>query len=84
MSGGSTSEKRSEPSGRGAGKWEDRFRKQVEANNLLSDKLRKTRVAATKVITDMQKAYQLQLTELINAQAEAQTLKLALGEKDES
>ena len=69
MSGGSISEKIKESSGRGAGKWEDRLHKQVEANNLLSDKLRRTRAAATKVIKDMQKAYSLQTTELIRAQA---------------
>ena len=70
-------------SGRGAGKWEDRFRKQVEANNLLSDKMRNLRTRASEMIARLQTAYSLQTTELINTQVEVQTLKLALGEENE-
>ncbi len=69
MNGGITSEKPSAPSGRGTGKWEDRFHKQVEANNLLSEKLRNLRTKASEMIAGLQTAYSLQTTELIKAQA---------------
>jgi len=84
VSGGNISDKIKESSGKDIDRWKEKFHKQVEANNLLSDKLRRTRMAAKKVIIDMQQAYQLQLTKLITTQAEVVTLKAALGEKDES
>jgi len=53
--GGSTFDGQKETSGRGtesmkAGKWEERYKKQVEANNLLHEKLRSTRQQAMRVI----------------------------------
>ncbi len=78
MSGGSTSGTPSAPSGRGTGKWESRFHKQVEANNLLSDKLRNLRTKASEMIARLQTAYSLQMTELIKAQ-----VRIAELEKEE-
>lgn len=75
MSGGSISEKIKESSGRGAGKWEDRFHKQVEANNLLSDKLRELRVRASRAIKGLQQAYSEQTTELVKAQVRVAELE---------
>ena len=69
MSGGSISEEESETSGRGAGKWESRFHKQVEANNLLSEKLRGQRGSAFRVIERMKKENSKMLTKLINSEA---------------
>ncbi len=75
MSGGNTSDIVSETSGRGTGKWEERFHKQVEANNLLSDKLRDLRTRASKIIAGMQQAYSLQTTELVIAQVRVAELE---------
>jgi len=75
VSGGSISEKIKESSGRGAGKWEDRFHKQVEANNLLSDKLRELRTRASQVVRSMQEAYSKQTTELVKAQVRVAELE---------
>ena len=82
MSGGNISEEESETSGRGAGKWENRFRKQVEANNLLSDKLRNLRTKASEMIAKLQTAYSLQTTELIKTQVRIAELEQMLGEAD--
>lgn len=75
MSGGSISEKIKESSGRGFGKWEERFHKQVEANNLLSDKLRELRTRASKAVAQLQQAYSLQTTELVKAQVRVAELE---------
>ncbi len=80
MSGGSISDKIKESSGRGTGKWEERFHKQVEANNLLSDKLRELRTRASKYVAALQEAYSKQTTELVKAQVRVAELE----RKDES
>ena len=75
MSGGSISDKIKESSGRGTGKWEERFHKQVEANNLLSVKLRNLRTRASEMIARLQTAYSLQTTELLKAQVRVAELE---------
>lgn len=40
-----------------AAKWESRFHKQVEANNLLSDKLRDMRKLGQQIIASLQEGY---------------------------
>ena len=75
MSGGSISDKIKESSGRGTGKWEERFHRQVEANNLLSDKLRELRTRASRVVKGMQEAYSKQTTELVKAQVRVAELE---------
>lgn len=75
MSGGSISEKIKESSGKGAGKWEERFHKQVEANNLLSDKLRELRIRASRAVKGLQEAYSAQTTELVKAQVRVAELE---------
>jgi len=82
VSGGSISDTPSETSGRGTGKWESRFHKQVDANNLLSDKLRDLRTRASKIIAKLQTAYSLQTTELIKAQVRVAELEQIIGEED--
>ena len=82
MSGGNISDTPSVPSGRGTGKWESRFHKQVEANNHLSDKLRELRTRASKMIAQLQTAYSLQTTQLIKAQVRVAELEQKLGEED--
>ena len=79
MSGGSISDTPSETSGRGAGKWEERFRKQRQANNLLSEKLRDLRTRASHMIAKLQGAYSLQTTELIKAQVRIAELEQSLS-----
>lgn len=82
MSGGSISEKIKEGSGRGAGKWESRYHKQIDTNNLLSERLRKLRTQAKKVVGELQGAYSLKVTELIKAEARIMELEKMLGEDD--
>ena len=65
-----------------AAKWEKRFNKQVEANNLLSDKLRKTRKVGQDMIGTLQQAYSEKVTECINLQMQVQTLENALVQEE--
>lgn len=60
-------------------KWEKRYDKQVQANNLLSDKLRETRKRGQKMIDTLKQAYSLKVTEVINLKHRVQTLEIALN-----
>lgn len=66
-----------------AAKWEDRHAKQVQANNLLSDKLRETRKVGQQMIDNLKMAYSEKTTECINAQMRIRELELMLGGTDE-
>ena len=66
-----------------AGKWEERYKKQVDSNNLLSDKLRATRVRGQKMITTLQHAYQEKVSEVLTLKLRIQTLETMLGEGSE-
>lgn len=47
-----------------AAKWEKRYHKQVEANNLLSEKLRKTRIMGRDLINTLQQSYKDKVKEV--------------------
>ena len=61
-----------------AAKWEKRYDKQVQANNLLSDKLRETRKRGQQMIDTLKQAYSLKVTDVINLKYKVQTLEAAL------
>ncbi len=75
MSGGSISDKIKESSGKDIDRWKEKFHKQVEANNLLSDKLRELRTRASQVVKNLQQAYSDQTTELVKAQVRVAELE---------
>ncbi len=54
-----------------AAKWENRFHKQVEANNMLSDRLRETRSIGQHMIDELKEAY-------LSSQAEIKDLKYSI------
>ncbi len=66
-----------------ADKWENRYRKQVQANNHLSDKLRKTRKVGQDMIDTLRGAYSEKTTECINAQMRIRVLEQMLGDEQQ-
>ena len=58
-----------------SGKWEERYKKQVDSNNLLSDKLRATRKRGQEMITTLQHAYQEKVSEVLTLELRIQTLE---------
>lgn len=58
-----------------AGKWEERYKKQVDSNNLLSDKLRATRRRGQQMISTLQIAYQEKITEVLTLKLRVQNLE---------
>lgn len=58
-----------------AGKWEERYKKQIDANNLLSDKLRATRKRGQEMISTLQHAYQEKVSEVLTLKLKVQSLE---------
>lgn len=70
-----------------AGKWEDRYHKQVEANNLLSGKLREARKRFQDTYDALRESYLRKLHEIKELKFSLQILEEAIlkeAEKDES
>lgn len=61
-----------------AAKWENRFHKQVEVNNLMSDKLRKTREVGQNMIDALRQAYIGKVDEIKDLKYQIQTMEAAL------
>lgn len=62
-----------------AAKWEDRYRKQLTANNLLSDKLRRTREVGQKMIDTLKMAYAEKVAEVGELNKKVALLEVALN-----
>lgn len=61
-----------------AAKWENRFHKQVEANNLLSDKLRNTREVGQRMIDALREAFAKALEEIKDLKFTIQIMEEAI------
>lgn len=61
-----------------AAKWENRFHKQVEANNLLSDKLRETRKVGQEMIDTLKQAFLEKAAEVKDLKYSLQVLEEAM------
>lgn len=58
-----------------AGKWEERYSKQVQANNLLSDRLRQTRLRGQDMINILKRAYQEKVSEVMTLKLKIQNME---------
>lgn len=67
-----------------AAKWENRFHKQVEVNNLLSDKLRETRKVGQEMIDALKQAYLEKATEVKDLKYSMQILEEAILKESEN
>ena len=67
-----------------AAKWENRFHKQVEVNNLLSDKLRETRKVRQEMIDALKQAYLEKATEVKDLKYSMQILEEAILKESEN
>ena len=67
-----------------AAKWENSFHKQVEVNNLLSDKLRETRKVGQEMIDALKQAYLEKATEVKDLKYSMQILEEAILKESEN
>ncbi len=59
-----------------AEKWEERYNKQVQANNLLSDRLRQTRLRGQDMINTLKRAYQEKVSEVMTLKLKIQNMEV--------